>query len=90
MKSTKRLVLAALLLHPIIASAYVGPGAGLGAIGTVLALIGAVLLGIVGFIWYPVKKLIAGKKSRKQREESHTEATDAAREKSESEGNPTH
>lgn len=41
------------------ALAYIGPGAGIGAIGTVLALIGAVLLAIVGFVWYPVKRLIA-------------------------------
>ena len=54
-----------LLLGPGIALAYVGPGAGLGAIGTVLALIGAVLLGIVGFIWYPVKRLLGGKKKER-------------------------
>ena len=53
----------ALLLTPQLAFAYVGPGAGLTAIGTVLALIGAVLLGIFGFIWYPVKRLLRGRKS---------------------------
>ena len=47
------------LLLPGLASAYVGPGAGLGAIGTVLALIGAVLLAILGFLWYPIKRLLA-------------------------------
>lgn len=47
-----------LLVVPGTAFAYVGPGAGLTAIGTVLALIGAVLLAIVGFIWYPVKRLL--------------------------------
>lgn len=47
-----------LLLVPGAAAAYVGPGAGLTAIGTVLALIGAVLLAIVGFVWYPVKRLL--------------------------------
>ena len=44
-----------LLANP--AAAYIGPGAGLGAIGTVVAVIGAVLLMIVGFVWYPVKRL---------------------------------
>lgn len=53
----------ACLLMPQIAVAYVGPGAGLTAIGTVLALIGAILLGIFGFIWYPVKRLLRGRKS---------------------------
>ena len=40
------------------AAAYIGPGAGLSAIGTLLSLIGAVLLAIVGFVWYPVKRLV--------------------------------
>ena len=39
------------------ALAYIGPGAGVGAIGTVIAVIGAILLMIVGFIWYPLKRL---------------------------------
>jgi hypothetical protein len=41
------------------ALAYVGPGAGVTAIGTMLALLGAGLLAIVGFVWYPVKRLLA-------------------------------
>ena len=45
------------------AEAYVGPGAGLSAIGSALALIGAVLLMIAGFIWYPVKRLLRRKKT---------------------------
>lgn len=48
----------AALLGADAAYAYIGPGAGLTAIGTVLALIGGVLLGIVGFVWYPIKRLI--------------------------------
>jgi hypothetical protein len=45
------------------AAAYIGPGAGLGAIGTVIAVIGAILLMIVGFVWYPIKRLLKrGKK----------------------------
>lgn len=45
------------------AAAYIGPGAGLGAIGTVFAVIGAILLMIVGFVWYPIKRLLKrGKK----------------------------
>jgi len=38
--------------------AYIGPGAGLSAIGSILAFLGAVILLIIGFFWYPVKKLI--------------------------------
>lgn len=39
------------------AVAYVGPGAGLTAIGTVLALVAALLLAVVGFVWYPIRRL---------------------------------
>lgn len=58
--STGHLIhLAICVLVPQMAFAYVGPGAGLTAIGTFIALIGAVLLGILGFVWYPVKRLLA-------------------------------
>lgn len=46
------------MLTPAAAMAYVGPGAGLGAIGALLALIGTLLLAIVGFVWYPVKRML--------------------------------
>jgi uncharacterized membrane protein YdjX (TVP38/TMEM64 family) len=43
---------------PGMALAYIGPGAGLSAIGGVVSLLGAVVLLIVGFVWYPVKRLL--------------------------------
>jgi hypothetical protein len=45
-------------LGPSVAHAYIGPGAGLTAIGTVLALLAAVLFAVVGFLWYPIKRLL--------------------------------
>lgn len=48
-----------LIVLPGYAFAYIGPGAGLSAIGTVLALVGVILLAILGFLWYPIKRLIA-------------------------------
>ena len=39
-------------------AAYVGPGAGLTAIGVALAFVGSLALGIVGFIWYPMKRIV--------------------------------
>ena len=48
------------------ASAYLGPGAGLGAIGAVIALFAAVLLAVVGFVWYPIKRLVAGGRSKQR------------------------
>ena len=47
------------LLLPDDTAAYIGPGAGLTVIGTVLGVIGALLLAIIGFVWYPIKRLAA-------------------------------
>lgn len=52
------LLLVGALLSPDQAQAYVGPGAGLTVIGTVLALVAAVVLALVGFVWYPIKRLM--------------------------------
>lgn len=52
------ILFAGAVLAPVTASAYVGPGAGLGAIGALLALIGTLLLAIVGFVWFPVKRML--------------------------------
>ncbi len=60
--------LAALLIgvvSPNSALAYIGPGAGLSAIGTVVAVIGAFLFLIVGFVWYPVKRFLRGRRENK-------------------------
>jgi hypothetical protein len=46
-----------LFLSSTPAAAYIGPGAGLSAIGTVLALVATVCLAVVGFLWYPAKRL---------------------------------
>lgn len=45
------------ILHPTAAEAYVGPGAGLTVLGTVVALILALALAVIGFVWYPLKRL---------------------------------
>ena len=58
---------------PQVALAYIGPGAGLSAIGTLIALVGAVLLAIVGFVWYPVKRLLKGRKKANVEAESKAE-----------------
>ena len=50
-------------LFPVTAFAYVGPGAGMTAIGTGLALIAALFLAIVGFIWYPLKRFFRKRKA---------------------------
>lgn len=57
------------LVMPEYALAYIGPGAGVSAIGTVIALVGAVLLAIVGFVWYPVKRFLSKKKDKNSNNE---------------------
>jgi hypothetical protein len=47
-----------LAMTPAPALAYMGPGLGLGAIGTALGLVGAVLLGLFSVLWYPCKRLV--------------------------------
>jgi len=62
---TRWMMVVATLLAPCLAHAYVGPGAGLSAIGSVLALVGATLLLIVGFVWYPIKRLLKRRKGNR-------------------------
>ena len=46
------------LLAPAPAWAYIGPGLGAGAVATVLAVLGSILLGIFSVIYYPIKRLL--------------------------------
>ena len=57
-KAQAALAVSWIWLTPATASAYIGPGAGLSALGSLLALLGAALLIIVGFVWYPVKRMM--------------------------------
>ena len=45
-------------IWPTPAFAYLGPGAGLSALGAFLALLLGVILAFVGFVWYPVKRFL--------------------------------
>lgn len=45
------------------AAAYMGPGAGLGMVGSVVAVIGAVLIALLGIVILPVRMIL--KKRRK-------------------------
>jgi uncharacterized membrane protein len=53
-----------LLLSATPAAAYVGPGAGISVIGTAIAFVGALVFAIVGFVWYPLKRLLAAVRTR--------------------------
>jgi hypothetical protein len=57
----------ALALLPVTqAHAYVGPGVGAGTIAIVLGILSAIFLAFVGIIWYPIKRLIKGRKVSKE------------------------
>lgn len=51
------------------AAAYTGPGAGLTAIGSLLAVVATILFGLIGFVWYPIKRFM---KSRRKVEAEKT------------------
>jgi hypothetical protein len=52
----------ALCLLSIPANAYIGPGGGIAAIGAFLAILAGILVAIVGFVWYPFKRLLRKKR----------------------------
>lgn len=45
--------------------AYVGPGAGLSAIGAFLAVVVGILSALFGFLWYPLKRILKNRRRRK-------------------------
>ena len=65
MKTRPELLLPGLvvLTMPGQALAYVGPGVGLGAIMATLAVVLGVMLLVVGFLWYPLKRVLRRDKS---------------------------
>lgn len=60
------LALVLLCLTPASVFAYVGPGSGVTVIGAAIALVGGAFLAIVGFVWYPVKRLLRSRRRAEQ------------------------
>lgn len=56
------------LLYPPVASAYIGPGLGAGALTVVLGIISGLLMLVVGVVWYPLKKLVRRFKGKTKEE----------------------
>lgn len=67
-KKLAALVLGAMSLSmvPMMAQAYIGPGVGAGAIGAVIGVIGSIFLAIFAVLWYPIKRMLKGKKKSPQ------------------------
>ncbi len=65
------------------ANAYLGPGGAVSSIGALLALIGAVLLAIIGFVWYPVKRMLTGKRRASEADDEDNKEDDDSHEERE-------
>lgn len=69
--------IAACLSAAALAPAYIGPGAGLGAVGSLLALVGAAALMVIGFVWYPVKRLLEKRRGNESERAAADSGTDS-------------
>lgn len=54
-----------LMMMPTVASAYIGPGLGVGALASVLGILAGLLMLVIGVVWYPLKRLYRYLKSKK-------------------------
>lgn len=61
-----------MLITPHAAMAYVGPGAGIVALGALIALAIAIVAALFGFLWFPIKRFL------KQRKEAQRDREQAA------------
>ena len=55
-----------LVILPMHAQAYIGPGLGLGVAATVLGLFLALILLLVGLIWMPIRRILRERKQYRQ------------------------
>jgi hypothetical protein len=58
------MVAAIMITAPQVAWAYVGPGAGLGMIGSLIAVLGAIVVALVGLVILPFRMLLKRRKAR--------------------------
>jgi len=72
----KNLLFLLLLLIPISAQAYIGPGMGAGALAVIFGILGAIILGLFAILWYPLKRLFS--KNRKKQMTDTKDESDSA------------
>jgi uncharacterized membrane protein len=72
------LAAAGVVLVPSDAHAYIGPGVGLTAVGTLVAFLGAVFFALIGFIWYPIKRLLRAIRGRNTSGDAEAEGISAS------------
>lgn len=66
----KKTLFFSFLTVPTMTQAYVGPGIGLSAIGSILVFLMVMGLLLAGFLWYPIKRFLDKKKTNKKDQES--------------------
>lgn len=66
------------LSTPTIAVAYGGPGSVISGFGALVAVLAAVVAAIIGFIWYPVKKLLRSASRQRRSTDGGLEGPDDA------------
>ena len=49
------------------ATLYIGPGSGMAAFGSLIAVIAAGALVAVGFVWYPVRRVLRARRAARER-----------------------
>ena len=66
MRNTRLTLLAAafLVVVALPAEAYIGPGAGAGAIAVVLGILGSIVMAFIAILWYPFKRLLKKRKKK--------------------------
>jgi hypothetical protein len=61
-------LIALVLMLPGVASAYVGPGLGLGAIAVIVGVVLSVLIALIAIVWYPIKRRMKARREREAEE----------------------
>ena len=61
---------------PSPALAYVGPGAGIAAIGAFIAIFVAIIAAIFGFAYYPIKRFLRKRKELKENRQKTSEGNE--------------
>jgi len=64
------------LFQAVPAHAYIGPGAGAGAIAVVFGVLASMFLALAAIVWYPIKRLFKGRQKPASRE-PHDEDADS-------------
>lgn len=59
-------------LSPQPAQAYIGPGTGMSAVGVFLAVLMGFIFAVIGFVWYPAKRLLHACRKRFAAEKGET------------------